>query len=221
MDDPAGEDDDYSDDDLDALPDHAFHELQQDAILSTQQPSLTELPTTEKPVGLTSDLGRLSANVPAGHAANQPALQAPSSDYGDFDEDMLDGEIFDAAEEPALAARYKASARGMEPGEHFQREQWRLQRHGANQRSSESIEAQQRLSRQGAFGLPVYNGSDSRGPNAPVQGGRAVHLVNQNRTGPPPEESADVNALQAQVQKVGSLGVQFQRIACLHFEYSC
>ena len=205
MDDPAGEEDDYSDDDLDALPDHTFHELQQNAIQSTQQPSLSaqvQLPTIEQPRRLASGFGRLSVAGPASHAANQSSIQAPSSDYGDFDEDMLDGEIFDAAEEPALVARYKAGTRGQEPGEQFQREQWRLQRYGANQQTPEPLQAQQRVSQQGAVAVPSYSDNDLRTPSTTVQAGRAMYLINVDRTGPHPQESADVNALQAQVQKV-------------------
>lgn len=202
MDDQGGEDDDYSDDDLDALPDHAFHQLQKNAIESTPQPSLStqvQLPTIKQSTSLAGGLGRLSAGGPASHAANQHAFQAPSSDYGDFDEEMLDGEILDAAEEPVLAARYEAGAGGKKPREYSQREQWRLQRYAANQRKSGPIEAQQRVNQQGALGVPLSNGSDCGGPNTTGQGERAVYLVNP---GLHPQESADVNALQAQVLKL-------------------
>lgn len=218
MDDQAGEDDDYSDDDLDALPDHAFHQLQENAIQSTQQPSLSaqvQLPTINQSIGLAGGLGRLSVGVPASLAADQHAFQAPSSDYGDFDEEMLDGEIFDAAEEPALAARYEAGAGGKEPEEYSQRGQWRLQRYGVNQSKSAPMVTQPRVNPQGTIGVPLSNGNDSRGPNAIGQGRRAVHTLNQNPTGLPPQESVDVNALQAQVQKVGSSKTICTGIACL------
>ena len=208
MDDQAGQDDDYSDEDLDALPDLAFHQLQENAIQSTQQPSLVpqvQLPTTIQATKLADGLERLSVARPASHAANQPVFQAPSSDYGDFDEDMLDGEIFDAAEEPALAARYEAGAGDKESGEVFQREQWRLERYGANQRVTGPLEARQRVKQQGATGVPLYNGDDVRHQEATAQGESIAHLVNRNPTSPPPQESADVNTLQSQVQKVGLL----------------
>ena len=218
MDDPADEDDDYSDDDLDALPDHTFHDLQQHAI-STQQPSLSaqvQLPTVQHALGLANGLRRLSVEGSA-KVANQHAIQAPSSDYGDFDEDMLDGEIFDAAEEPTLTARYEAKARAKEPGEFSQREQWRLQRYGANQRHPKPAETQQLVGQQGAIAVPSFNGNDVGDPNDEFQGGEVTHFANEDRAGPPPQEGVDVNALQAQVQKVGSRRLDFHIFACLYF----
>ena len=95
------EEDGYSDDDLDALPVHAFHELQQDAILSTQQPRAQQnLQSTAKKAaqgsanGYLGGFDRLSIENHGGGSQQQP-----SSDYGDFDDEMLDGEIFDGAEE--------------------------------------------------------------------------------------------------------------------------
>ena len=224
MDDQAGEDDDYSDDDLDALPDHAFHQLQENAIQSTQPPSLSaqvQLPTINQPGGLANGLGRMSVEVDASHSINQHAFQAPSSDYGDFDEEMLDGEIFDAAEEPTLAARYDAIADEKEPGEYARREQWRLQRYGANQFKPEPIEAQQLAHQQGAVGVPSFNDNNLAGPNAKGYGARVVHLENQEAAGPPPQEFTDVKALQAQVQKVGLLKTQFYRTWLLTLLFSC
>ena len=224
MEDQDGEDDDYFDDDLEALPDHTFHELQKNAIQSTQQPSLSsqvQLPTIKQTTGLTSGLGRLSVAGSANHAANQPALHAPSSDYGDFDDDMLDGEIFDAAEEPALAVRYKAVTRERESSGPFQREQWRLQRYGPNQHGSEPIESQQRVSQQGAVGLPSNNGNGLGGTQATAQEGGVMHLGEESRTRPPPGETTDVIALQAQVQKVGLLKAHFNGIFLLTLLFSC
>lgn len=224
MDDQAGEDDDYSDDDLDALPDHAFHELQENAIQSTQQPSLTaqvQLPTTEQPTRLAGHLGRLSVGGHGSHAANQRVFQAPSSDYGDFDEDMLDGEIFNAAEEPALAARYEVAAGDQELGEFSQREPSRLQRLRTDRRISGPVEAQQRVKQQGAAGAPTSNANGPGDQDATAQEGNVVHGLNLNPTGPPPPESADVNALQSQVQKVGLLKRSLYRDCLLILLFSC
>ena len=98
------EDEGYSDDDLDALPIHTFQELQQDAIRSTQHPLApqhAQLPTVKQPIAINNGLGgfdRLSLGQ-----YGTGTLQLPSSDYGDFDDEMLDGEIFDtAAEQPSL-----------------------------------------------------------------------------------------------------------------------
>ena len=199
MDDQAGEDDDYSDDDLDALPAHTLHQLQEHAIQSTQQPSLSaqvQLPSIDEPIGLAGGLGRLPVARPTGHVASQHALHAPSSDYGDFDEEMLDGEIFDAAEEP---------------GDFSQIQQWRLQRYGANQHYAEPMQGLERVNGPGAVG-PSCSDSNHRGntgcPNVTGQTRSKVYLANKVPSGPPPEENADVDALQAQVQKVGLLKTQ-------------
>lgn len=110
------EEDGYSDDDLDALPVHALQELQQNALKSTQQANEHEnasyitQSTLPRPTGLAVGLGKYPSN-----AANYP--HQPSSDYGDFDdgmldEEMLDGEIINAAEQPmAVSALGRASER--------------------------------------------------------------------------------------------------------------
>ena len=114
------EEDGYSDDDLDALPLDTFQELQQNAIRSTQQPrnqghfvrptgSSSQLPVQKVDVGNFALSGNLSIN-PQLHQYPQQ----PSSDYGDFDDEMLDGEIFDAAEEPVMIAGVEG-VRGVRP----------------------------------------------------------------------------------------------------------
>lgn len=208
MDDQDGEDA-YFDNDLDALPDHTFHELQENAIQFTQQPSLNpqvQLPTKQSRGLAVGFVGGSANHAPIG--LNQYTFQAPSSDYGDFDEEMLDGEIFDAAEEPTLAAGYKANTGGKEPGECTQREQWRLQHYGGDPRKSGHLEAQQRVNEHGIVSVPLFNDNGFGGPKATGRGGNAGFLVNQDPTGPPTQGSADVNALQAQVQKVGLLKTQ-------------
>lgn len=120
------EEDVYSDDDLDALPAHALHELQENAIRSTQRASesgnasySTRNPVP-RPTGLAAGLGKYPSNT-------DNYSHQPSSDYGDFDdgmldEEMLDGEIIDAAEQPmAIAALGRA-------GERIHREQCRQER---------------------------------------------------------------------------------------------
>ena len=92
------EDDGYADDDLDELPVNDFHELQQEAIRSTQQP---------QPVGrsfhphrnynATSNTRQTARDELSVDDNGTSYPHQPSSDYGDFDDEMLDGEIFDAA----------------------------------------------------------------------------------------------------------------------------
>lgn len=127
-------DDGYSDDDLDALPAAAFHELQENAIRTTQQPlNHASIQPNHRPVikpstNLTSGVGGLSwggLEPQQGHAAANP--EPPSSDYGDFDDEMLDGEIYDAAEQPAIPVS-RSNVLGRVAGDSTQREEWRQQR---------------------------------------------------------------------------------------------
>lgn len=147
MDDQGVGDGGYSDDDLDALPDNAFDELQQLAIESTQRPiDRARLP--EGRPGLQS-----AADSPAGDtrpsAVGQGTLSYPkgpldpSSDYGDIDDEMLDGEIFDGREQPALAAKYERRAQQEPLSESSRREQFRRQRYSEQSPSSANIEGQQ------------------------------------------------------------------------------
>ena len=133
--------DGYSDDDLDALPSDTFLQLQQDAIRSTQQPegeNQHKLPT------LTRSPHAARENVEAGFILvspsnarhtyqhhGHPKVETPSSDYGDFDDELLDGEIFDAGEQPTVVPARDGNFMAEPIGELTQREQWRQQRYAA------------------------------------------------------------------------------------------
>lgn len=125
------EDDGYSDEDLDALPVHAFQELQQDAIRSTQQPGAflqPQLPLVKQTatVAANGNLGGFD-RLSLGNYENGSQL-LPSSDYGDFDDEMLDGEIFDtAAEQPSLLQSHINAQQPI--GQSTQGETWRHQRY--------------------------------------------------------------------------------------------
>lgn len=146
----AQEHDDYSDDDLDALPDGTFQELQDNALESTQQaargkpPTLPPLARSQKktPAVLAQGLERLSVKgaLPSFTPQRKSDLpQLPSSDYGDLDDEMLDGEIYDTAEEPGANAIQASRAASLPVGgESTQREQWRTQRYGAPPRHIQS-----------------------------------------------------------------------------------
>lgn len=206
MEDQGVEDDGYSDDDLDALPDHAFHELQEKAFRSTQQPvARPQLPalrqaSRQDPPGLAGGFGRLSVAGASNHADNSHNYQTPSSDYGDFDDEMLDGEIFDAAEHPNLAARYDIRAVEEKAGETTQREHWRQQRYRLpppDLRTPEQHIGKQPAAHNSRPNVAIphiqYNDSQIRGP---VLNGTCESIPE------PGQGVADVEALQAQVQKV-------------------
>ncbi|KAL8682451.1 MAG: hypothetical protein Q9186_001494 [Xanthomendoza sp. 1 TL-2023] len=134
-------DDGFSDDDLDALPDGTFREMQDKAIIFTQQAAKenhTSRPTAAKPQNkaptvLAQGLEKLSVSKDAPFYALQAESDFPdqlSSDYGDMDDDMLDGEIYDTANEPGVNAIQASRAASLPHGENTQREQWRNQRYG-------------------------------------------------------------------------------------------
>jgi len=213
MEDQDAENDGYSDDDLDALPDHAFHELQEDAVRSTQQPttraSLLPLrqPLGPETVGIAGGLGRLSVGGAASQRVDQHNLPPPSSDYGDFDDEMLDGEVldgemFDVAEQPKLAQNYKAHAVERQSGVSTQREDWRQQRYGGPE-SNFGASVQPTRERKAAE-VPFVNGVVSHGRINNVQTREPDLPESREPSVQAPKQTVDVEALQAQVQKVCS-----------------
>ena len=219
MEDRAVEDEGYSDDDLDALPDHTFYELQEKAFSSTQQPiarpqlPVLRQPSRHDPPVLSSGFGRLAGAGASVHAGNPQDFQTPSSDYGDFDDEMLDGEIFDAAELPNLAAGYDTRAIDGRVGETTQREQWRQQRYGLPPPDART--PGQRTRQQGAahisrpnVALPnaKYNDVQIRGP---------VRNDARDSIPEPFQGVADVEVLQAQVQKVSVVRIVLLEVNAL------
>ena len=207
MEDQDAEEDPYSDDDLDALPDNAFHELEENAFKSTQQaanvaPHLPAFKSPPRPneVSLAGGFGRLSVAPEVTIRRPQHGLP-PSSDYGDFDDEMLDGEIFNAAEQPGPVAAIQHEERPWHIGESTQRELWRQQRYAQARPNTGNHDLHQPVNARPARKEPTkpqvadrqttsgarYQGTTADGlaPNVPVQAG------------------ADVVALQSQIQKVG------------------
>lgn len=125
------EDDCFSDDDLDALPSDAFLELQQDALRSTPQP------TDRGQDGIhRTEVRGLTKGLELVHIKHQNTTEfeypvQPSSDYGDLDEEMLDGEILDASTQPAITGQQGYALAPRLVSENTQREQWRQQLYGA------------------------------------------------------------------------------------------
>ncbi|KAL9582711.1 MAG: hypothetical protein Q9212_003132 [Teloschistes hypoglaucus] len=186
------EDGDYSDDDLDALPDDLFHQLQQDAIASTQHAAKAtyttlppEVPSTGSPQiknlgALAGELERhsVTSNYPTfSTEAWQEYPNQPSSDYGDLDDDMLDGEIYDLTEEPGVHAIQASRAANLQYGESTQREQWRHQRYSipATRLDSTILPAQATIPSRildGANGRHI-NAREAKELGSPKDGGRS------------------------------------------------
>lgn len=195
--DEVQEGDGYSDDDLDALPADAFQELQENAIRLTQQPntsrntSASNRPPTKSTANLTGGIGGFSfarTTSQQGHAPAHP--EPPSSDYGEFDDEMLDGEIYDAAEQPAIPVSRNNAVLTRVAGDSSQREEWRQQRYG------------------GLPQLPRYKEQlrSNKNPGDFVvqnQGGRnAAYNFHQPDEMPLSRDGEDVEGLRAQIQKV-------------------
>ena len=189
------EDDGYSDDDLDALPAQAFHELQEDAIRSTQQPRNFYEPigprvkqsVSAAPYSNLGGFDRLSLDNGSG---TQNLL---SSDYGDIDDEMLDGEIFDAAaEEPNLLQSHVNAQQPI--AESTQREAWRHQRY-ANTPPKPVHRPSQQLVSQGIFlGTNNYQSvaprqTPDRGFSRLQELAQPSHLVDA-----PPQDTATLQA---------------------------
>lgn len=213
----------YSDDDLDALPADAFQELQQNAIRSTQQlrnkDQLVSLLGFGQGLSESEDPRRGFGNLAvSGNAfykapAPPPSHQA-SSDYGDFDDEMLDGEIFDAAEEPVILKERIGGFVARPPGPNTQREQWRQQRYGAPSRPQThgaglvSLPARPLPAHQTRHGL---NEKDRR----EAGGNTSVSYEGSQRPGEEPHrKSSNIEDLEAQVQKVFKPGYS-SRYSCL------
>lgn len=213
----------YSDDDLDALPADTFQELQQNAIRSTQQLDHNEQPALpsefvqglSKPENLRRSFGHLAISGNAFYKApTQAHPQEASSDYGEFDDEMLDGEIFDAAEEPVIIGERLGAFTARPPGENTQREQWRQQRFGAPPRpqslgaSLHSLPARPLPAPQTFYDLNGQNHHEDGGNSPATYEGlqRPRELSSQ--------EPSNVRNLEAQVQKV-SLPQSYSCSDCL------
>ena len=204
------DDDGYSDDDLDALPVHAFHELQQDAIRSTQQPGAQQhqLPSPKQKLqasnnGYLGSLDRLSLD-------NDGDLtqQQPSSDYGDFDDEMLDGEIFDTAvEQPSILQNHVGiyePARGSTQGG-----SWKPQRYPAPQ-TGFTDDLPQRLPTQRPTSVPNIN----RGPNHQIGPGRVLPSTSEAPKPTPPSVVSTCEnpaVLQAKVEELARENERLKR----------
>lgn len=201
----------YSDDDLDALPADAFQELQLNALRSTQQLDHNEQPALpsefvqglSEPEDLRRGFGHLAVSGNAFYKApTQAHPQEASSDYGDFDDEMLDGEIFDAAEEPVIIRERMGALTARPLGENTQREQWRQQRFGAPPRPQtlgaglHSLPARPLPAPQILYDLKGQNHrEDGVNPPATYEGPQRPRELSS-------QEPTNIRNLEAQVQKV-------------------
>ena len=198
--DEVQEDGGYSDDDLDALPPDAFQELQENALRLTQQPhirgnaSLTTIncSPTKSTINLTGGIGGFSfarTTSQQGHVPAHP--EPPSSDYGDFDDEMLDGEIYDAAEQPAFPVSRNNAVLATAADDSTRRDEWRQQRYGGPPQLPRYEEQQRSYKPPGTFA--VQNQGRDR---------NAAYNSHQPNEMPLSQDGEDVEGLRAQIQKV-------------------
>ena len=119
MDDNADETN-FSDDSLDALPDDALVELEQNAIRSTQQPP-RQYP---QPDHFAQALNRYDS------PAQRVLPQRIQPDYEDFDSEHFDAGLFDDAGVATPVEETDEFIHPRPPGETTQRENWRQERFG-------------------------------------------------------------------------------------------
>ena len=211
MEDQDEGEDGYSDDDLDALPDHAFDELQENAVKSTQQPAthaqIPALKDQRKPqaIDLAVGFGQVSIGATGGQKLGQRALPPPSSDYGDFDDEMLDGEVLDgdALNTPPVfnaSTAHDIFVADRLAGESTQRENWRQDRYGGFQTKPEAYIAP--TGTQPATKVPSINDTTHHRLQDPPYAGHSSVSARHEATTPARPQQEDVEALQAQVQKV-------------------
>lgn len=199
MDGQVVEDNLYSDDDLDALPANTFDRLQQEAFRSTQQFSNG---TGMRAVPTVPEAARARPKRPSGPYAPVPpaletdALHQPSSDYGDLEDEMLDGEIIDGAQQYAVTNSDNGFSAQPEPGESTQREQWRLQRYAKPSETPINIGKE-------LVPRPGFSGP-SRLENVPNKIARNAGLPNNGVQAnlPPDHDPTDVDTLQLQIRNL-------------------
>ena len=195
MADPAVEDHGYSDEDLDTLPVNTLCKLQEDALQPTQQfrRVMPVLSSREQSHGPNNNAeNAVGAAIALDGAAHPRSPQQPSSDYGDLDDEMLDGELFDGAD-PSPATRHPNST--VPIGEITQREQWRQHRYGGLTPNL-AYQGQQLYSphnvREPFLGPNILNEKN-------VVSSMQVQPLAEKATEP---TSADVGSLQAHIQRL-------------------
>ncbi len=215
-----GDDDFFSDDDLDALPANALDELEQNAVYSTQQKraalngnerqdiSYNTLPTLPS-TGTIKGGPRYvpEAQQRANHIDYEPQ---PSSDYGNFDDEALEAALIDAEEPPAIVNDAERILENKVAEGVTQREQSRIRRYGAGHASHGNGNAEQRGGVQG-----LQNNHPQAYPVAEDSGYHDYDVTSARRglpsrgvgTAPPQTESKQQmegpNELQARIAEVG------------------
>ena len=192
-------DEEYSDDDLDALPPDAYEELQEKAYHFTQQAA--------RPVSAAGSLvrsGNIETVSSSTYAQLARAREHLSSEYGDLDEEILDLDLEDAVVETVEEPTRRPTAFA-HFGESTQREQWRKQRYADGQQIRPSVQHQAFPQVPAAFNGAARHGSGEFDDDG-QQGDSEMLLEDPNAeqggTSAFAQRANSVDALEAQVAKV-------------------
>ena len=199
----TGGDEEYSDDDLDALPAHTFEALQQRALESTQKTSGTLPLRDPSNSARPADLLR--------RVQNHPPPEHFSSDYGDLDEEDLDI----ATEDIVVERLYEPSGTTKVSAHNdisTQRELWRQQRYGLEQPIRQpfqrhAIYSIPPVTDDGSNGGPGWNAHDERREDALDTGIMLDDPTTDYEHGPSDIEQAD---------KLAALGEQVEQVCHSH-----
>ena len=211
MGDQVAEEDPYSDDDLDALPDSAFDELQENAFRSTQpalQHASSRLPAFKSPhrpsnATLAGGFGRLSVVGDTLPGRQHDGAQQASSDYGDLDDEMLDGEIYEANGQQTLSTTLQPSPyKNRHPGESSQREAWRQQRYS---------HSMQYISKQSSGARAAQTFQEPLQPPNGLNNGSLPSALPSSKANPGLSKDQDAIDVQNEIRKLMLEKVELQR----------
>ena len=179
----------FSDDDLDALPDHALVELEQNAFQSTQQPARHYAQ---------SDRFAQASNRYDGPTQKVLVQQRIQPGYQDFDGEHFDTGLFDDAGTATPVQEVEELIQPRPPGEMTQRENWRRERFGQRENSDAFKQPQRAVRQQHARHVGLsYIGYMDQGRDVEMQD--STQIDEQVQTGAPVLSSDQEFAFRAQI----------------------
>ena len=198
---------DLLDDSFADLPADALDALEQNAVRSTQQagPRVTlthpqhlhqTLPTLPLPAS------RSNAQVQDSACGREYFTNGPSSDYGVFDEEVLDAELIDHVDPSATVRELHDTAGDNFAGEVTQREQWRKERFQDQPRLFAHHSHQPGRSKETS--IASLNPNRSSVQPQDLENEDEMHDAPYHEESDPREGNGDAaTALQARIQEVG------------------
>ena len=184
----------FSDDDLDALPDNALIELEQNAIQSTQHPAKHYSQQDRFVQSSTHYIGPLQRDL---------VPQRIQPGYADFDSEHFDARLFDDAGVATPVEEAEEIIQPRPPGEWTQREDWRQDRFGQRQHqdaSKRSLRVTQHQQQHAHHAAHRDNGYVDRGHD--VESKDPIHLGEQPQVSTPTLGSDQESSFRAQIAQL-------------------